>query len=452
MSDFDLETNMTTSDVWRPAIPVDWNRLSGGIPTRLPAWWQCWIDHFSDPAATRLVVATRSDGRVAGLLPMVVEQAKATSLHPTRYSPLRRWRLVGDGLACSDHAGLLCDGEDVPQVGKSIAERLIRSSRGSSQRWDQLKFEGVSAGDPNMGALVRALCELGASIRISSRMNLWFKPSLDDWDVFLSNQGRRIRSRLRKSIRHLDGDDHLLVHESVEGPELQSELHQLIALHQARWEADGQPGSFADPRMISFISNSVARLSEYGAARVRSLRLDDRMVAGELHLIGGDGRCYVYSSGVDVRHRDLAAGALLHAATLRLASAPCCPGVDFMRGDEEYKRRLHSQPVAVLDITVDAPTWTGVGLGRFDQMRFRGRQLARRLRGKSRAMELTLDEAFPLDEESDRWLPVPKPFASKVHRPAIDDERDETGLANADSTMLVPSMAEFPAAEVGVSG
>jgi hypothetical protein len=131
---------------------------------------------------------------------------------------------------------------------------------------------------------------------------------------------------------------------------------------------------------------------------------EEVMIAVQLHFLGNDQRLYCYSVAVNYEYAELTPGNLLNAYMLRMAHDGPHTGIDLLRGDEEYKKRMGADPVPLLDVDVFAPTRRG----RLEQIRFdwllQAKQHCRRQLGRPLARAFELDEAFA--EDYRKFLPV----------------------------------------------
>lgn len=132
-------------------------------------------------------------------------------------------------------------------------------------------------------------------------------------------------------------------------------LETIIELHQHRWQAEQEPGSFADAAMRRFVHRAGQALFRRGQLRLPILSHHGQAIAGEIQIVGNNRVLYCYSSGMDMRFADLEPGRILQAETIKYAHSQHLTGVDMMRGDEPYKARLHFQPFPLVQLRAAAP-------------------------------------------------------------------------------------------------
>ena len=113
-------------------------------------------------------------------------------------------------------------------------------------------------------------------------------------------------------------------------------LAQLVALHQARWQAGGEAGVLCDPAVLAFHRAAAPGLLDAGVLRLASLRVGGQVVAVVMALLG-PGRISFYLGGYDLAHGFVSPGTLLIGAMLEQAAAEGRTEADFLRGQEAYK-------------------------------------------------------------------------------------------------------------------
>ncbi len=370
-----------------------WDRLAGGIPFRQTVWLRSWWQQFGDAERAFFMVARDESGDCRGLLPL--ERTEGD---------FRRLQTLAAGNVCTDHVSILVRPEDREEVATAFAKHLIQCSADRKHGWDQIDFDGTIAGDPAMEVLARSLVADDVPTNIHSRMHLWFNRCEATWEDLLATRSRKYRNRVRGLLRKLDeSGGELFVRDAGSPEEVHMGLMKLIELHQKRWQDVGEPGTYADDRMVRFVTDATVEMSKRGRLVLPQLIYKGEVIATELHYIGDDGRQYCYSTGVNHAYPDLKPGIMLNSHMFREAHRLGRSGIDYMRGDETYKGRLHSRPIPLLEIAVFAKHARG-------QMRMaqdRATQLLkvqwRRMKDLPQDQPLTLDEAFA--EEHRDFLP-----------------------------------------------
>ena len=113
-------------------------------------------------------------------------------------------------------------------------------------------------------------------------------------------------------------------------------LDALIALHQARWTGQGEPGVLADPAVLRFHRLAAPGLLDAGLLRLTLLRIGGDPAAAAMMLLDRS-RIHFYLSGYEVALRHVSPGTLIVGALLEQATIEGRSEVHFLRGDEAYK-------------------------------------------------------------------------------------------------------------------
>ncbi len=371
-----------TSDIesWF-AQPTLWNSLSRGVPFRETSWLASWWKHLGCGLTAQLVIARNSSGDVCGLLPLYRDGGNTRG---------RTLRLVGDGNACTDDASVLAHAEDAEAVAEAIGRYLVANAASSEFGWDVIDLDGVVAGDEACQALARGLRSGGATLHSHSRMNTWFKSTTGSWEDHLGTLSKSRRRAINQFVKKLDFSDGLEYVPAIDG-DVPFTLDRLIEMHQARWIAAGELGTYAEIPFRDFIHAAVQSFGERGMLMLPTLRHEGRIIAGELHFVGGNSRMYCYSTGYDIAHADLEPGRMLNVQVLRHAYAHEHHGVDLMRGDEQYKVRMNATPRKLLRVRVVAPAMIPQLFNAAWRTRFEFKQWMRRRSGRKLIDVVELD-------------------------------------------------------------
>jgi CelD/BcsL family acetyltransferase involved in cellulose biosynthesis len=99
--------------------------------------------------------------------------------------------------------------------------------------------------------------------------------------------------------------------------------------------------------MEAFFRDVAASMAAAGLARLSTLALDGKAVAMLLSF-EDEGTTYLYNSGFDPAESHLAVGLLSKAYAIEDAIGRGKRRFDFLRGEEEYKRRLGGIPREVI--------------------------------------------------------------------------------------------------------
>jgi CelD/BcsL family acetyltransferase involved in cellulose biosynthesis len=104
-------------------------------------------------------------------------------------------------------------------------------------------------------------------------------------------------------------------------------------------------------RFAAFRREVATRLADQGHLLLALLRLDGKVVAGEL-CFPFHTTCYRYNCCYDPAWKDESVGTVLQWETMQAAIAAGCREYDFLRGDEPYKYQWGAQPRRQVKIRV----------------------------------------------------------------------------------------------------
>ncbi len=326
-----------------------WDALETASPFRKPFWLLKWWDHVRPGGMPQILVAKDEAGEVVGVLPLYRQKQSYEG------SVLRSF---GDHGVCSDYFSLVGRVPDRPSLALAFANFLASLWQDSRWGWDRIELDGVAESDAAMQTFVSELNNRGAVSHASSRMSFWRLDTDRSWEEWLGEFGGSNRRRLRARLKQLETLPRI-AHSSPNSEEDVQRLTQVVIdLHQARWNASGSPGSFAAPATVEFIHAANQLAYAAGQLHLSVLMLDGIAAAGELGYVGEDDCLYLYCVGRNPAMEALEVGYLQTVYTQHRAFASHIKAIDYLRGDEAYKQRAHSQPNACLQLRIASPGWS----------------------------------------------------------------------------------------------
>jgi CelD/BcsL family acetyltransferase involved in cellulose biosynthesis len=341
---------------------VTWDRLFAAT-TRASSFslWtvhRAWWDAYGDTAHEQyLAVVARSDpGSLRGIVPLMhrheVEPDDAATATKLRHAPLAARPVAPSAKAVffgasyhADYATLLAASGDLADVARALVEALAAEPDAThgDRVWDVVDLRRLRGDDPALPALQHAF-EAGArreGWRVTREQEdvcpVLTLPLNGGWESFLDTLDKKARHEIRRKIRRAEAGGENVFELVEPTPDA---VDEFIALHQARWGAEGlfpdTPGGARSRRFIH-------RLAELESAEgpARHLQLGRFRVGGRSIFFGvgfDDGaECLFYNAGLDADARDLSPGVTGTAAYLRDRLAAGRRRFDFLRGDEAYK-------------------------------------------------------------------------------------------------------------------
>jgi CelD/BcsL family acetyltransferase involved in cellulose biosynthesis len=169
--------------------------------------------------------------------------------------------------------------------------------------------------------------------------------------------GGATRTQIRRSLKRYAALGAVRLEAADSPGQALAWMDRLAALHQATWQARGQPGAFANPRFAAFHRALLASGHPRGEVQVLRVVAGAREV-GYLQQFRHRNRVLAYQSGFDYHlvEGNHHPGLVVHALALRHAMDQGDRVYDFLAGEARYKRELGAQPYAMADCTWYRPT------------------------------------------------------------------------------------------------
>ncbi|HEX9308580.1 MAG TPA: GNAT family N-acetyltransferase [Anaeromyxobacter sp.] len=311
------------------ACRAEWSALCDGAPTATPFQRPEWLLPYCRAfgVGEPFAVALRRSGRLVALAPLVSYEQGGTEL----------LTLLGAGI--SDYQDAVLE----PGLAPEAATRLLEAALAHAERTDALLLEHLP--DASLLRAAAPFVDRGDAEPDGACpvLALPGDPSALDRAV-----ARRILENVRYGRRRLARRGARCT--AATAADLDRHLSALFALHGARWNARGETGVVADPRLRAFHAEAARGLLARGLLRLHVLWVDGRPAAA-FHGFLDHGRLYYYLGGFDPTLRAASPGAVVIAHAIDAAIAEGATEVDFLRGREPYKYAWGAQ---------DRATWRRV--------------------------------------------------------------------------------------------
>lgn len=291
------------------------------------SWNQLWWEHYAPEGSCLYLVTCRNQqGELVGLAPLY------RKLHRICGVPYARELLflgMGVETKTSEYLNVIARQGEEKIVAATIAACLRKRFD-----WDRMRLEQVPASSATLPHFVSVL---GAR---STQMTCDRAPCIDtsvSWEMYKRGLGRSMRRNVEYYGRRLFKRHRCEFRRATTSDDFELAFESLVRLHQSRWRAAGQFGSFADAGLESFLRGLARDTAHAGRLRLWTLAIDGKIEAALLGFL--DNRVLHYFQkgfNPDYAKEDLG-NAMLGLCIRDCFDDPQIRSFDFMGGGAEYK-------------------------------------------------------------------------------------------------------------------
>jgi CelD/BcsL family acetyltransferase involved in cellulose biosynthesis len=301
-------------------------RVPGATPFIHPDWHETWLHHFG-AACAPVFLSFRLDGALIG----------AAALDPKGDTA----RLLGDHNVC-DYSGVLALPGTEEAVALGLLEWLMEDITSGLELW------GIPADSPMRPAFAAAAPRFGWSYEERPEA---ICPGVDlpsTFEDFIAALPKHDRHELRRKMRNLRAAGHVAFESATTADSIGERMDTFLAFMRTSREAKA---AFLTSEMEAFFRDLGETFGGLGMGRLSTLSLDGAPVAMTFSF-ENETTEFLYNSGFDPAHAHLAVGLLSKAYAIEAAIARGKARFDFLRGEEEYKRRLGGLPLQVFALVM----------------------------------------------------------------------------------------------------
>lgn len=293
-------------------------------------WVTTWIRHFRDIVPATFVVVEDA-GALVGVALVASSRVKRSRVFTVKTRHLGTAGEPEADSACVEYNALL-----VAPGQEAVFARALVGALQSQSDWDELRVDGFAPDEiqPFLDSANQAgmLFEVRQNPSPMTDLREAVAPG-----AVMARLKSGTQSKIRRSLRGFGAVDELWAASESEAFDV---MEELIALHQARWNEAGKPGSFASRRFTEFHRELIRLLLPKKAVVLFRGRAGGKTI-GCLYSFIDRGRVLFYQSGF-ARYDDskLKPGLTLHALCMQRCAERGYLEYDFLAGEGRYKSEL----------------------------------------------------------------------------------------------------------------
>jgi CelD/BcsL family acetyltransferase involved in cellulose biosynthesis len=295
-----------------------WNRVPGTITFQRPDWILVWIQTFCPREPFLLTV--RKNGKLIAVAPFIFYERYSN--HGQRERVLG---LMGGGV--SDYLDILIDPGHIQEAMAALWDKIYAVE----SRWDVVEFTDLA---PSSCLLPTADWLLKSAVQKHDYCSFISLPTKSEnlKCVIPPHKWENVRNA-RNRLQRAGGGTIEIANENT----LDAALDGLFQLHRARWAQECLPGVLREESVRNFHRRIAPALLKKDVLRLHTLRVNGSCIASAYSFFEGEQTlCYLH--GYDPQYAHLSPGTLIIAAVIEDAMRAEKKAVNFLRGQEEYKK------------------------------------------------------------------------------------------------------------------
>jgi CelD/BcsL family acetyltransferase involved in cellulose biosynthesis len=291
-------------------------------------WLSTWWKHYGNRNREFLVITARDNGKIFAAAPLMNTQYKLWGF------TLRKIEFLGT--PASDYHSLL-----LTVQGQNYAKQMLECALNTVNDWDCLELREVPDNSITATAL-RGVAGQGLCFAEKTQSICRYVPLPTNFENYFSSLGPQFRRNFRRARKKLRRNFNASYQAHCEPDDVDHNMEVFIELHQKRWRARRQAGVFGVQTFRGFHKEVAEAFARRGWLILFILRLDDEPVAAAYCFKYGN-KLYGYLSGHNPEYSEYSVGNLLLLHMIETSIKRGLAEVDFMRGDEPYKKRWNAR-------------------------------------------------------------------------------------------------------------
>lgn len=240
--------------------------------------------------------------------------------------------------SCSDYYKVICNSSILDEI-KRILEYIIQN-----EVFDKFEINNLRMDDKNTELLIRATLLVNKKIVVSFQEKNYFIHTVGKYEDYFVKQSKNFRHKLNNTRKNGQQFKFDII------TDYNKEILDIITkIHCQKWNNDMQVSVFFDQRRINFLESICKEYSKNGFLRIFVLKDNDKIVAYRLGFLHNN-IYYDWNTSFDIAYKNMSVGILLCDYVVRYCFAENIEEFDFLRGEEDYKKKFATDNRELLKI------------------------------------------------------------------------------------------------------
>jgi CelD/BcsL family acetyltransferase involved in cellulose biosynthesis len=326
-----LQVELLTTEAEFDSLQTAWDQLLAESDQRVFflcwSWNRLWWQTYAPPESRLFLLACRdAEGKLLGLAPLYWQQRCWVGVPHIRDL---NFLGTGTGIKTSEHLDMFTRRGFERACAEAFAAFLLQR-----RDWDRLWFWNIPDCSKVLPHFQRAL---GEPARASVCDQLYYVATDTDWATIKRDWSRQVSRTLERRMHKLYQDYAVEFHQVKMQDELEPALDHFVRLHQLRWTAKGESGSFAYPKFEAFLRTAASQALSEGRLGFWMLKLNGQCAATLLAFVD-NGVAHYFQGGFDISYAKYSLGSVMMAHCIQTCVADSeIRAFDLMGGGAAYK-------------------------------------------------------------------------------------------------------------------
>jgi len=338
-----LSVIRTVAD-WK-ALASEWNDLLARSVTNVPFlrheylvnWWSALGVADDWPSAELHIVTARREGELFGIAPLFL-----SCDHDGR--PLLAF--IGSDVL-SDYLDLIVPSEALREFTCLLFDYL---GGPDVPKCGVLDLYNVRDASPSMTVLADVASSKGWSIEQEEIISYSSVDLPGDWDAFLARLEKKQRHEIRRKMRNAEESGRLRCLIADDPARIDADAESLFELMAHREDK----AQLLTPAVRQYFRRLITCAASAGWLQLAFVEVDGRKAAAFLNFDYAN-RIWVYNTGMHPEFREISPGTVLLGWLIRRGIEQGRTAVDFLRGEEPYKRHFGATGGPLWRVTIERP-------------------------------------------------------------------------------------------------
>jgi CelD/BcsL family acetyltransferase involved in cellulose biosynthesis len=285
-------------------------------------WLYTWWQVYKCESQQLHICTVRDQGQLTGIAPLYIKKRYLTSVI----------YFLGSNIVCSDYLDFILLKTREEKSLFAIIDSIIKEN----DKWDVLSLRNIPA-DSNNIPLIRSCFLVNRTIFDEINTVCPYLNLQSNWESIYATFSPMLKNIINKKFRKINKLHNIQYVEASPGKDIVSMFSRFIQLNRLRFKMKGKQSPFADKKFLEFHNHIIAVLNGRDMIKIAFLKADDELIAG-IYLFKYNDKYLYYQGGFDPAWESFSPGTLLSYFVIKDAHERKMKELDFLQGNEDYKR------------------------------------------------------------------------------------------------------------------
>lgn len=290
-------------------------------------WYRIWLKHFLDNHQL-LILLVFKNGILETIAPLVIKQRKFKGIF------VKKVELIGNAYS-PIQTFLFKESDD--RIRSEMVSVILHYFSKINRDWDIIDLQSIPEEEGTLQHVINTVDKSGFKKNEYCCFGNWYSDGIQySSDIYFKNRTKNLRASIKKNVRNARNKGKLKFEMIIHEGDIEKNVNRYFGVYSRSWKRGEKVGP-------NFLIDFIKYAGKEGWLRLGLVSLDN-VTIGVGFAIVCDGFAYFEKTAYEKNYEDVGAGSIWLTEMMKyVIDVDKVSAIDFLRGDDQYKRRWVSK-------------------------------------------------------------------------------------------------------------